>query len=93
MSQKIRLTNNKRIRSNNKQMSNDKVEDNLNPVERVFYSAFIPVCIRASLSENGPALGAQADEGKITEISRLAAFSKFRRAIQTPFNLVFEARR
>jgi SAM-dependent methyltransferase len=72
--------------------ANDKVEDNLNPLGRVFYGASAVVCVPASLNENGPALGAQAGEEKIREIVTSAGFSKFRRATQTPFNLVFEAR-
>jgi SAM-dependent methyltransferase len=72
--------------------ANDKVEDNLNPLGRVFYSVSSVVCVPASLNENGSALGAQAGEERIAEIVRSAGFSRFRRAIQTPFNLVFEAR-
>jgi len=72
--------------------ANDKVEDNLNPVGRVFYSASTMVCVPASLNENGPALGAQAGEARIKDIVTSAGFSKFRRATQTPFNLVFEAK-
>ncbi|MDQ3851876.1 MAG: methyltransferase domain-containing protein [Thermoproteota archaeon] len=72
--------------------ANDKVEDNLNPVGRLNYAASTIVCVPASLNENGPALGAQAGEERIREIVTSAGFSKFRRATQTPFNLVFEAR-
>jgi SAM-dependent methyltransferase len=72
--------------------ASDKVEDNLNPLGRVFYSASTMICVPASLNENGPALGAQAGEARIGEIVKSAGFSKFRRATQTPFNLVFEAR-
>src|SRR5215210_1437629 len=72
--------------------ANDKVEDNLNPVGRLNYAASTVVCVPASLNENGPALGAQAGEGRIGEIVKSAGFSKFRRATQTSFNLVFEAR-
>lgn len=72
--------------------ANDKVQDNLNPVGRVYYSASTMICVPASLNENGPALGAQAGEARIREIVQSAGFSKFRRATQTPFNLVFEAR-
>jgi SAM-dependent methyltransferase len=72
--------------------ANDKVEDNLNPVGRLNYAASTVVCVPASLNENGPALGAQAGEERIREIVTSAGFSKFRRAAQTPFNLVFEAR-
>jgi hypothetical protein len=49
------------------------------------------VCVPASLNENGPALGAQAGEERIAQIVKSAGFSKFRRATQTPFNLIFEA--
>jgi hypothetical protein len=72
--------------------ANDKVEDNLNPLGRVFYAASTLICVPASLNENGPALGAQAGEKRIREIVMSAGFSKLRRATQTPFNLVFEAR-
>jgi SAM-dependent methyltransferase len=72
--------------------ANDKVEDNLNPVGRVFYAASTMICVPASLNENGPALGAQAGEKRIKEVVTSAGFSKFRRAAETPFNLVFEGR-
>ena len=72
--------------------ANDKVEDNLNPLGRLFYSVSSMVCVPASLNENGPALGAQAGEERIREIVTSAGFSKFRRATQTPFNLIYEAR-
>ena len=72
--------------------ANDKLEDNLNPLGRVFYSVSSIVCVPASLNENGPALGAQAGEKRIAETVKSAGFSKFRRATHTPFNLVFEAR-
>ena len=72
--------------------ANDKVEDNLNPLGRLFYSVSSIVCVPASLNENGPALGAQAGEERIAEAVKSAGFSRFRRATQTPFNLVFEAR-
>jgi ubiquinone/menaquinone biosynthesis C-methylase UbiE len=72
--------------------ANNKLEDNFNPLGRAFYSGSAVVCVPASLNENGPALGAQAGEEKIREIVMSAGFSKFRRATQTPFNLVLEAR-
>jgi SAM-dependent methyltransferase len=72
--------------------ANDKLEDNLNPIGRAFYSGSTLICVPASLNENGPALGAQAGEQRIKEVITSAGFSKFRRATQTPFNLVFEAR-
>jgi SAM-dependent methyltransferase len=72
--------------------ANDKLEDNFNPLGRAFYSGSTMICVPASLNENGPALGAQAGEKRIREVVMSAGFSKFRRATQTPFNLVFEAR-
>ncbi len=72
--------------------ANDKVEDNLNPLGRLFYSVSSIVCVPASLDEDGPALGAQAGEQRIKDTVISAGFSRFRRATQTPFNLVFEAR-
>jgi len=70
----------------------DKVEDNLNPVGRVFYAASTMVCVPASLHSNGPALGAQAGEARLREVVMKGGFTRFRRATQTPFNLVLEAR-
>lgn len=72
--------------------ANNQLEDNLNPLGRVFYSASSLICVPASLNENGPALGAQAGEQKTIEIMKSAGFSKIRCATQTPFNLVLEAR-
>jgi SAM-dependent methyltransferase len=72
--------------------ANDKLEDNLNSLGRALYSGSTMICVPASLNENGPALGALAGEERIREIVTSAGFSKFRRATQTPFNLVFEAR-
>jgi SAM-dependent methyltransferase len=72
--------------------ANDRLEDNMNPVGRLNYAASTVVCVPASLNENGPALGAQAGEERIKQVVTSAGFSKFRRATQTLFNLVFEAR-
>src|SRR5262249_52115403 len=73
--------------------ANDHVEDNLNPVGRLFYSVSTLVCTPASLSQEvGLALGAQAGERRLTDVLRQAGFSKIRRATETPFNLVLEAR-
>jgi hypothetical protein len=72
--------------------ANDKVEDNLNSVGRLNYSASTLICVPASLNENGPALGAQAGEKRIREIVTSAGFSRFRLATQTPFNMIFEVR-
>jgi SAM-dependent methyltransferase len=73
-------------------MANDKVEDNLNLVGRTFYAASTLVCVPNSLADNGPALGAQAGEKKIKEIVEAVGFTRFRRAIQTPFNIVYEVK-
>ncbi len=74
-------------------MAGDKVEDNLNPVGRAFYGFSTFLCTPASLSQDvGLALGAQAGEAKIKEVVEEAGFKRFRRAAETPFNLVFEAR-
>ncbi len=70
----------------------DKVEENLNPVGRVFYAASTMICVPASLAQHGPALGAQAGEARLREVVTRGGFKKFRRATQTPFNLVLEAK-
>jgi SAM-dependent methyltransferase len=72
--------------------ANDKLEDNLNPVGRLFYAGSTMVCVPASLSQNGPALGAQAGEPGISQVVKAGGFRHFRRAIQTPFNIVYEAK-
>jgi SAM-dependent methyltransferase len=72
--------------------ANDRVEDNLNPVGRVFYAASTMICVPASLAYNGPALGAQAGESRLRDVVMKGGFTRFRRATQTPFNLVLEAR-
>lgn len=72
--------------------ANDKVEDNLNPIGRMYYAASSLVCVPASLSHNGPALGAQAGERRISELVKAAGFKHFKRATQTPFNLIYEAK-
>jgi SAM-dependent methyltransferase len=72
--------------------ANDKMEDNLNPVGRLFYAASSMACVPSSLASNGPALGAQAGEVKIAEVVKAGGFTQFRRASQTPFNLVYEVK-
>ena len=73
--------------------ANDKLEDNLTPVGRAFYSASTMLCTPASLSQEvGLALGAQAGEGRLASLLRSAGFTRVRRAAETPFNLVIEAR-
>jgi SAM-dependent methyltransferase len=73
--------------------ANDRLEDNLNPVGRIFYSASTFICTPASRSQEiGLCLGAQAGEKRLHNVVKDGGFSKFRRAAETPFNLVFEAR-
>jgi SAM-dependent methyltransferase len=72
----------------------DRVEDNLNPVGRAYYGFSTLLCTPASLSQDvGLALGAQAGEARIRDVVVSGGLSRFRRATETPFNLVFEARR
>jgi SAM-dependent methyltransferase len=70
----------------------DRLEENLNPVGRLFFAASTLVCVPNSLAGHGPALGAQAGEGRLRDVAEQAGFTTFRRATQTPFNLVLEAR-
>ncbi|HLW98773.1 MAG TPA: methyltransferase domain-containing protein [Candidatus Acidoferrales bacterium] len=73
--------------------ANDKLEDNLNPIGRIYYSASTLLCTPCSKSQEvGLALGAQAGEARIRDIVKSGGFTRFRRATQTPFNLVYEAR-
>jgi SAM-dependent methyltransferase len=74
-------------------MAGDRVEDNLNPVGRAYYGFSTFLCTPASLSQEvGLALGAQAGEARIGDVVSGGGFARFRRAAETPFNLVFEAR-
>ena len=71
----------------------DRVEDNLNPVGRAYYGFSTLLCVPNSLSQEvGLALGAQAGEPGIRKVVTEAGFTRFRRAAETPFNLVYEAR-
>jgi ubiquinone/menaquinone biosynthesis C-methylase UbiE len=71
----------------------DNLSENLNPVSRVYYSFSTAICTPSSLSQEvGAALGAQAGEARIREVVTAGGFSKFRRANETPFNLILEAR-
>jgi 2-polyprenyl-3-methyl-5-hydroxy-6-metoxy-1,4-benzoquinol methylase len=73
--------------------ANDRLEDNLNPVGRVYYGASALVCVPVSLAKNGPALGAQAGEQRLRDVLvGQGGFTRFRRATETPFNMVLEAR-
>ncbi len=71
----------------------DSIEENLNPVGRIFYGGSTMLCTPASLSQEvGLALGAQAGEQRLTEVLNEGGFSRVRRAAETPFNIVLEAR-
>lgn len=71
----------------------DTLAGNLNPVGRVYYAASTLVCVPASLSQEvGLALGAQAGETKLRQVVTAGGFTRFRRATETPFNMVLEVR-
>lgn len=71
----------------------DKPEDNHNPVGRVYYGASSLICVPVSLARKGPALGAQAGEARLRQIVvEGGGFARMRRATETPFNIVLEAR-
>ena len=71
--------------------AHDNLKDNLNPVGRVYYGASTFICTPASLSQEvGLGLGAQAGERRLRQVAAEAGFTRFRRATETPFNLVFE---
>jgi SAM-dependent methyltransferase len=73
--------------------ANDQLKDNLNPVGRVYYSFSTLLCTPCSRSQEvGLCLGAQAGEARIREVVTAAGFNRFRRATDTPFNIVYEAR-
>jgi SAM-dependent methyltransferase len=73
--------------------ANDRLEDNLNPVGRVYYAASTMICTPASLDQEvGLALGAQAGEARLRDVARQGGLNRFRRAAETPFNLILEAR-
>jgi ubiquinone/menaquinone biosynthesis C-methylase UbiE len=73
--------------------ANDRVEENLNTVGRLYYSASTTLCCAHSLSEEGAAaLGAQAGEARLASVFTKAGFGEFRKATTTLFNLIFEAK-
>ena len=73
--------------------AHDRLADNLNPVGRIYYAASTMICTPASMSQEvGLALGAQAGELRLREVVTGGGFTRFRRATETPFNLVLEAR-
>lgn len=73
-------------------MAGDTLEDNRNPVGRVYYGASSLICVPVSLARNGPALGAQAGEKRLRQVLESGGFTRVRRATETPFNIVLEAR-
>lgn len=74
--------------------AHDRTEQNLNVVGRLFYAASTTICCAHAISEGGHlVLGAQAGEARLADVFRKAGFTHFRRAVETPFNLIFEARR
>jgi SAM-dependent methyltransferase len=73
--------------------ANDQLKQNLNPVGRMYYSFSTLLCTPCSRSQEvGLCLGAQAGENRIGEVVKSAGFTRFRRATETPFNIVYEAR-
>jgi ubiquinone/menaquinone biosynthesis C-methylase UbiE len=74
-------------------LAGDRVEDNFNPVGRLFYCASVLLCTSGAIAQEGQmVLGGQAGEARIREVVTAGEFTRFRRAVQTPINLVFEAR-
>jgi len=74
--------------------AHDRMEDNFNPIGRIFYAASAMICTPASLAQEvGLGLGAQAGEKRLREVVTAGGFTHFRRAAQTPVNLIFEVRR
>ncbi len=74
--------------------AHDRTEDNLSPVAQLYYSGSTLICCAHAISEGGTlVLGAQAGQARLAEVFREAGFSHFRRAAETPFNLIFEVRR
>ena len=73
--------------------ANDRVEDNISPVARMYYAASTTICCAHAISDGGSmVLGAQAGEARLASVFRKAGFTRFRRAMETPFNLILEAR-
>lgn len=74
--------------------ANDRVEDNVSPVARLYYAASTTICCAHAVSEGGRlVLGAQAGQARLADVFRKAGFTRTRRALATPFNLVLEVRR
>ena len=74
-------------------MAGDTLQQNLNPVGRLYYAASTMICLPTSRSQEvGAALGAQAGEARLREVIQMGGFTKVRRATETPFNMILEAR-
>ena len=74
-------------------MAGDRLQDNLNPVGRLYYAGSTLICVPTSLSQEvGAALGAQAGEARLREVIGAGGFGNVRRAAETPFNMILEAR-
>lgn len=72
----------------------DRLEDNLNAIGRIYYAGSTMICVPTSLAQEvGAALGAQAGEKKLREVIAASGFRHVRRATETPFNIILEARR
>jgi hypothetical protein len=73
--------------------AHDSLQENLNPVGRAFYAFSTMICTPSSISQEvGLGLGAQAGEKRLQDVAMSGGFSQFRRAAETPFNLILEAR-
>jgi SAM-dependent methyltransferase len=74
--------------------ANDKLEHNINPVGQLYYTGSCLICCAHAISEGGTlVLGAQAGQARLQDVFRKAGFTHFRRAAETPFNLIYEVRR
>lgn len=70
----------------------NELENNVSPIGSIFYAASTLICVPNSLAFNGPALGAQAGENRIKDVALKSGFSHFKKALETPLNLVYEAK-
>ena len=70
----------------------NELENNVNPIASTFYAASTLICVPNSLAFNGPALGAQAGENRIKDVAMKSGFSHFKRVLETPLNIVYEAK-
>jgi hypothetical protein len=70
----------------------NELENNINPIGSTFYAASTLICVPNSLAFNGPALGAQAGENRIKDVAMKSGFSHFKRVLDTPLNIVYEAK-